>query len=230
MRVLGILPVRAGSKGIPGKNVRLLNGRPLMEWSGLALLNANGLDRVICSTDDELMAETARKIGLEVPFLRPKELADDISRIVDVIIHAINFFKEQGEYYSHIALVQATSPTVSNIDIEKAIRLALEEELDTVISGYEISSQHPNLMFTINKNNRCDWLYNNKKEEARRQDYEKIYVRTGLVYIIKTDIIESNKKLYGDNIGFIQIDEDRSITIDTESDFLRAEDWMKKNG
>lgn len=229
MKVLGIMPVRSGSKGLPGKNIRVLNGRPLMEWAGMALLNSKGIDRAICSTDDILMADVARNIGLEVPFLRPKNLADDEAKVVDVICHALEFFSKKGEYYSHVALVQATSPTVSHVDIEAAINIAKTEKVDTVISGYEVSSHHPNLMFTVGANNRCAWYCDDKQEESRRQDFSKIYIRTGLVYIVKADLVAVNKTIYGPEIGYILVEEDRSIAIDVENDFLRAENWMKRN-
>lgn len=223
-RVLGLLPARSGSKGIPGKNLRLLHGKPLLAWAASALAQAAEVETKICSTDDECIAHVARENGLEVPWLRPQELALDDTLIVDVIEHALrSMMSEQERSYTHIALVQATSPTVTSADIDGAIRLAVKSAADTVITGFHAGQRHPSTMYSIKEDGSVQWLLNQQKRMARRQDLSNIFVRTGLVYVIKTDVILKQHSIYGDRITSLIVPDSRAITIDEEADFKLAE-------
>ena len=123
-KVLGILPARGGSKGIPGKNLRNLLGKPLIGWSAEALVGVDRIEKKICCTDDQAIADAARNFGLEVPWIRPSSLAQDDTLVIDVISHAIDRLASDGKPpYTHVVLVQATSPTVTRVDIENAHQL-----------------------------------------------------------------------------------------------------------
>jgi CMP-N,N'-diacetyllegionaminic acid synthase len=223
-RVLGILPARGGSKGIPGKNLKPLSGKPLIAWAATALSNAAEVEQKICSTDDSHIAQVAQAYGLRVPWLRPPELALDDTLVVDVIEHALrSILAEQGICYSHIALIQATSPTVTATDIDAAIRLAIETDADTVITGFHAGQRHPATMYTMEEDGSVQWLLEQRQRMARRQDLPPIFVRTGLVYVIKAEIILERHSIYGDRIMSLIIPEERAITIDEESDFRLAE-------
>lgn len=223
-RILGLLPARSGSKGIPNKNLRLLHGKPLLAWSASALAQAVEVETKICSTDDEHIAQVARENGLEVPWLRPLELALDDTLVVDVIEHALrSMMSEQEISYSHIALVQATSPTVTPADIDGAIRLAVKSDADTVISGCNAIQRHPAMMYSIEADGSVKWLLDHNQPMARRQDLPQIFVRTGLVYVIKADVILNQHSIYGDRIASLIVPESRAITIDEEADFKLAE-------
>jgi CMP-N-acetylneuraminic acid synthetase len=223
-RVLGVLPARGGSKGIPGKNLKPLVGKPLIAWSAKALSQANEVETKICSTDDQRIAEVARASGLCVPWLRPADLALDDTLVVDVIEHALQaMLISSGISYTHVALVQATSPTVTAIDIDAAIRLAIETDADTVITGFHAGQRHPSTMYTIGSDGEVQWLLEQSHQMARRQDLSTIFIRTGLVYVIKTDVILSKHSIYGERIRSLIIPESRSITIDEEFDFRLAE-------
>ena len=226
INILGVLPVRGGSKGIPGKNIRDLCGQPLLAWAGRALLESSGIDRSICSTDDDKIADIARSIGLDVPYKRPSELSNDTAKMHDVLLHAVDIVDDDNRPYTHIALVQATTPTVTKNDIEKAISYIQNNGADTVISGFKVGMHHPALMYTLT-NNKVEWLLDSNLHEQQRQKFPEIFVRTGLIYIISINILRERKSIYGDRIFSLLIDESRAVTIDEENDFLLAERIMK---
>ena len=223
-RVLGILPARGGSKGIPGKNLKNLLGKPLIAWAATALANAAGVEQKICSTDDSRIAEVAGAYGLDVPWLRPPELALDDTLVVDVIAHALHAMQaELGATYTHVALIQATSPTVTAQDVDSAIRLAFEKDADTVITGFHAGQRHPATMYTMAEDGSVRWLLEQRQRMARRQDLPPVFVRTGLVYVMKADVVLNRKSIYGDRVVSLIVPEERAITIDEESDFRLAE-------
>ncbi len=223
-RILGLLPARGGSKGIPGKNLKPLLGKPLIAWAATALANAAEVERKICSTDDSRIAKAAESYGLEVPWFRPPELALDDTLVVDVIEHALHAVRaESGVSYTHVALIQATSPTIIAQDIDTAIRLALEKDADTVITGFHAGQRHPATMYTMAEDGSVQWLLEQGQRMARRQDLPPVFVRTGLVYVMKAEVVLDRHSIYGDRVVSLIVPEERAITIDEESDFRLAE-------
>ena len=223
-RILGILPARGCSKGIPGKNLKPLLGKPLIAWAATALAHSVEVEKKICSTDDSHIAQIAKAYGLQVPWLRPPKLALDDSLVVDVIEHALRSMSAELDIsYTHVALIQATSPTVTATDIDAAIRLAIETDADTVITGFHAGQRHPATMYTMAEDGSVHWLLEQRQRMARRQDLPPIFVRTGLVYVMKADVILDRHSIYGDRIMSLIIPEERAITIDEESDFRLAE-------
>jgi CMP-N-acetylneuraminic acid synthetase len=226
---LGILPARGGSKGVVNKNIRLLNGLPLISWAAKALASSSLVSKKICSTDHAVIAEIAKKSGLEVPWIRPKNLAQDETLVIDVISHALNTVKKSdGSIYSHVVLVQATSPTVTSEDIDSCIRLALKSDVDTVLTGFEAGQKHPSTMYKISDRGLVDWITNEEERMTRRQDLSAVYIRTGLVYVIKSETILREKTIYGKKIASYSVPESRAITIDTHEDFNRAEQFFNE--
>ena len=150
IKVLGLIPARSGSKGIVRKNVKILNGKPLIYWASKALIESKEVNKCICSTDNQEIAEIVKKLGIEVPFIRPKHLAEDDTLIIDVILHALEFFSEKGINFSHVMLVQPTSPTVTHKDIDEAIKLVKNNRYNSVISVYEYDGVHPAIMYQKN--------------------------------------------------------------------------------
>ena len=223
-RVLGLLPARAGSKGIPGKNVRNLLGKPLVSWAAAALRGAALVSRSICSTNDEKVIEAVLKEGIEVPWIRPEVLSSDKALVVDVILHALEKLeKEEGSSYDYVALVQATSPTVTSADIDCAIEIAKKNDADTVITGFNAGQRHPSTMFRVKENGSVDWYIAKEEKMLRRQDLSEVFIRTGLVYVVKVSSLRLSGSIYGNNIFPLIIPEYRSITIDEEFDFCLAE-------
>ncbi len=228
IRVLGLIPARGGSKGIPQKNIKLLNGKPLIEWSAEALLKSKLIDTCICSTDDKEIAKIVENLGVDIPFIRPKKLAEDDSLVVDVIIHALDFFNKKNITFSHVMLVQPTNPTIKSSDIDNAVNLAKNNDYDTIISVHKYSGIHPAVMYKKRDNEIFEPLLPNSSE-LPRQKFEEIYARSGLFYLIKTEVLKENKSIYGEKIHAIEIDEKRAIPIDTDQDFCKAEKYLREN-
>ena len=126
--ILGIIPARGGSKGLPGKNILDIAGKPLIVWTIERAINSKYLDRVIVSTDDSEIAEISKKYGAEVPFTRPEELAEDTTPMMDVIFHALDFFKSKNMAFDYIALFEPTSPLRKINDIDNAIKQLIDNE------------------------------------------------------------------------------------------------------
>lgn len=226
LRILGLLAARAGSKGIPGKNLRLLCDRPLLAWAADAIVNAPSVERAICSTDDVDIEAAARICGLEIAFRRPADLASDSTPVADVIRHAVDTVDDPMSPYTHVALVQATTPTVKVEDVENAIKLVREGNADTVITGFHAGSHHPAIMFTISASGSVSWLFE-KQANNRRQNFPDVFIRTGLVYIISTKVLRETGTIYGNNIQALVVNENRAVTIDEERDFRLAMQLME---
>ena len=224
---LGILPARSGSKGLKNKNLKILNNKPLFFYAAKALINSKLVDKKICSTDSNKIAKLAIEYGLEVGNLRPKYLANDKAIIVDVLNYELKKMKSRNLFYDYIVLVQPTSPTITPKLIDKAIKLAINKNLDNVITGYYCNMQHPSTFYTFDSNNNFKWLIKDKNRKSRRQDMKKYFIRTGLLYVIKSNLIY-NKKFYGNKIGHIEIKKEISITIDDKYDFIQAKKVFEK--
>lgn len=228
-KVLGILPARGGSKGIPGKNLRNLLGKPLIGWSAEALVGVDRIEKKICCTDDQVIADVARNFGLEIPWLRPKSLAQDDTLVVDVISHALDrLLSDENSSYSHVVLIQATSPTVTSEDIEAALELAVDTNADTVITGFDAGEKHPARMFHIETGNSVSWFSQEPQRMIRRQDLKPVFIRTGLVYVMKTETIKKYDSIYGPNTKSIIVPEQKAVNIDIEDDFALAENYLKQ--
>ena len=230
VRVLGILPARSGSKGVKNKNLRLLAGKPLLSWSAKALVDARGVDIKICSTDSQEIAEVAKQTGLEVPFVRPADLATDDSAVIGTIQHALRWFEERGHDFSHVVLVQATSPTVKSADIENGLKIIQEGHADSVVTAVEVPPHfHPAVLFEESDDARVSWLMGNTETSRRRQDWSRYLARVGLLYIFSVKDILDRGELWGDRIAYLKVEPFRAINIDAEEDFTLAEKYFSAN-
>ena len=128
MRILGLIPARGGSKAIPEKNIKILNGKPLIQYTLEAAKKAKKLTSLILSSDDEVIIEVAKKLNVEVPFVRPKHLAEDKSPTLGVIQHALKFYAEQNIYFDAVCLLQVTSPFKTGKFIDEAIKKFTESD------------------------------------------------------------------------------------------------------
>jgi CMP-N-acetylneuraminic acid synthetase len=228
-RILGILPARAGSKGLPGKNLMTIGRRTLIEWSGLALMGSKYLSRGICSTDSLEIKEAALRAGLTTPFMRPQSLSEDSSPVLKTILHSLDYLAEiEGESYDYVVLVQATCPTVLSADIDRAIEYAVEKKLDCVFTAYRLPfHSHPAVTFSLDPEGLVSWSLDSSSAAQRRQDWEPYFARVGLVYVFRVKHITEQKDLYSGRTGFIEVEESRSIGIDTMDDFERAKTFME---
>ena len=223
MKILYLIPARGGSKGIPHKNIKLLDGKPLIQYSIDVARQLAEDDDICVSTDDIEIKTVAENLGLEVPFLRPDYLASDTAGTSDVIVHALNFYSNQGTNYDVVVLLQPTSPlrTVQNI---KDCLALYDDTLDMVTTVKESSVSA--VLCRENQNGFLEQVIG--ENNVRRQDAAKLYEYNGAVYVINSDAIKE-KGLGGfTKIKKCVMDEKSSVDIDTMLDWKFVESLMKK--
>jgi CMP-N-acetylneuraminic acid synthetase len=232
MRVLGLIPAREGSKGIPGKNVRLLGGRPLLAWTAEAALAARRLSRVVLSTDGEAIAEAGRRCGLEVPFLRPAELARDDTPTLPVVTHAVAELERAGDRFDAVCLLQPTSPFRRAGDIDGCIALLEEKGLDAVVSVLEVPAEHnPHWVYFQDGEGLLRLATGEEQPVPRRQELPPAFHRDGSVYVTRRDVVMDGGSLYGRRLGgYVMPDAGRSVNLDTPDDWERAERLILSEG
>jgi len=222
-KIIGLITARGGSKGIPRKNIRSLASKPLIAWSIEAAMQNKDLDRVIVSTDDQEIALVARNLGAEVPFIRPVFLAQDDSPHIDVVIHALEWLKEnQGYVPDYVMLLQPTSPFRTSKDISAAIEIAQRSDVDSVISVCK-SPAHPYKIRKISSQGLLSDFVEKPNGYLRRQDLPVAYFENGAIYLVKRDIVINKRTLYPENTYPYIMKSKYSLDIDTLWDFHLAE-------
>jgi len=219
MRVLGLIPARGGSKGLPGKNILPLDGIPIICHSIRAAARSR-LDRVIVSTDSEEIAVVARACGGDVPFLRPAELALDDTPTLPVVLHAL---ARIGGEYDAVMILQPTSPLRTAEDIDAALAmLAADPSADSVISVVKVGDNHPARMKELREGVLVDPSFAEETEGKRRQDLPDYYLRNGAIYLTRTRVLVDDQSFKGRrSLGYV-MPEERSVNIDGRLDFLLA--------
>lgn len=223
-RVLCVITARGGSKRIPGKNLRMLGGKPLIAWSIEAALTARRrLGRIIVSTDCSEIAAVAREFGAEVPFLRPAELATDEAKSLSVLQHAARWVEREDQVrLDWVLLLQPTGPFLNESDISACLDLASDDSIDSVVS-VTASPCHPVFAKKIEDNLLKPYAMN-EPEGLRRQDISPpAYVRNGSIYLTRRKVLLEDGSIYGNSIRPYVMPTERSVDIDTELDFLFAE-------
>jgi CMP-N,N'-diacetyllegionaminic acid synthase len=228
MRILAVIPARGGSKGVPGKNKKLLLGKPLIQYSIDAALQSKHITEVVVTTDDEEIIAIAKSLGANVPFVRPKHLAEDTTPTLPVIQHAISYFEAEGKQFDAICLLQPTSPFRPKGFLDKALETFIEKQTDALISVLEVPHQYnPHWTFEPNKNGILQIATGEKNIIPRRQELPKAYHRDGSIYITKTNIIQNENSLYGNSLSYIVSDDKYYVNIDTQEDWQKAEELAK---
>ena len=232
-RVLAVIPARSGSKGLPNKNLILLNNKKLIGWPIEAAIKTGICDRVICSTDSSEIAKSATEYGAEVPFLRPVELALDETPTSEVLLHAIEYFEKKSEFFDYILLLEPTSPLTTTEDIKLAFETfhAHIELTDSLVSISENISGHPDFSFNMSNTsgiissvNMISWIH------KRRQDIEKCFFIEGSLYISTVKSFKEKRSFIHDRtIGFI-VPKWKSFEIDDELDLKIIEMIMSERG
>lgn len=225
--VLGIIPARGGSKGLPRKNILPLLGKPLIAWTIEQAKASKYIDRVIVTTDDEEIAEISRRCGAEVPFVRPSHLAADTTSPVDVISHTLSFFEDIGTYFDYFAYLEPTSPLRDTEDIDSAFQMLISnQEAESIVGVSKVESTHPCFLVRLEKGFLISYL-NGQIEIKRRQDLDALYFFEGSLYISKTESFKSRKTYYHDKaLGYI-VPKWKSFEIDDYSDFIIIEALLK---
>jgi CMP-N,N'-diacetyllegionaminic acid synthase len=220
---LVVIPVRGGSKGIPGKNIKVLAGKPLLEYTLEAALEVAGPEDICVSTDDSRISEVAVKKGVSVPFLRPDHLATDTSSTYDVLLHALDFYETMGRKYQQIVLLQATSPFRTGRHIKEALSL-YDETLEMVVSVMETSA---NPYYVLFEENKAGYLVKSKTGNfASRQECPKVWQYNGAIYIINVKALLQRSHLLFEKVKKYEMMPEDSLDIDTPLDWDFAEFMM----
>lgn len=226
MRVLGLIPARAGSKGVPGKNLRLLAGKPLLNYTIETAAAAGRLARVVVSTESAAIAAAARAAGAEVPFPRPEALAADDTPMLPVVAHALRALAEQGDEYDAVCLLQPTCPLRRAEAIDGCIELLERSGVDAVVTVLEVPARyHPH----------WTWLEDGDgllrpatgaPLAPRRQELPRAYHRDGSVYVTRCSVVLEEGSLYGRRTLGYPGDPHRNVNIDDLEDWARAEQLL----
>lgn len=220
-KVLAIIPARSGSKGIPMKNIRELNGKPLLAYTILAAKKSKLIDRVIVSTDSQKIAKIARKYGVEVPFLRPKLISTDRTPMMTVIKHSLDLLQDTDYMPDIIIILQPTSPLRSAALIDKSIRLLRKSDATCVIAVSKVKT-HPFSSFWY-KNKELIPFIKNFKKFYQRQQYPTLYFPTGSIYTFWNNTIKKYNSIYGNKILPIFVEDESIVDIDTMLDLFISE-------
>ena len=232
MRVLGIIPARAGSKRIADKNIKPLNNKPLIQYSIDSAIKASGIDKVIVSTDNPNYANLARSLGAEVPFHRPDELSNDTAPDKPVLQHALSWLKNNENYIPDaVAMLRPTAPFRSTHLINEVIEKFKVEQPDSIRTVSKAEGvHHPYWMYTMGENGEAVPLDKEKNADQffQSQMLPPVYRLNGVLDIIACRVIENpSDSMYGDNMRLFETDPLVSMDIDTEYDFMICENLLK---
>jgi CMP-N,N'-diacetyllegionaminic acid synthase len=224
LKILGLIPARGGSKGIPGKNIKQLNGLPLLQYTFQSALESQLLSKTILSSDDDEIIAVAKKIGLEIPFVCPSELALDNSPTLPTVLHAIDFLEAKGEYFDAVCLLQTTTPFRSKGFVDRAIQIFINSGADALISVLEVPHQYnPHWVFEKNEKELLRISTGEKQIIPRRQELPPAFIRDGAIYITKVKVLKKQRSLYGESLAYIKSDPAFHVNLDTLKDWEEAE-------
>jgi CMP-N-acetylneuraminic acid synthetase len=229
MRVLGLIPARGGSKGVPRKNIRFLGGKPLMQYTAETARAARLLSRIVLSTDDEEIAEIGRKCLLEVPFMRPPALAADATPSLLVVQHALEWLGSRGDVFDAVCLLQPTHPFRQPGDIDACITLLGESGADSVVTVLPVPPEHnPHWVFFSGPDGTLRLSTGETTLIPRRQDLPPAFHREGSVYVTRRDVVLKGGSLLGGRVIGYPVDPGKSVNIDTQEDWARAEEMLRE--
>lgn len=229
--VLAVIPARGGSKGLPGKNLRLLAGHPLIAYSIAAGLQSQLVDRVICSTDSEEIADVARKYGAEIPFMRPSELAQDHSPDIDFFLHTIETLAATGYRPDIIVQLRPTDPIRKPGLVDEAVQMLIDNPDAHSVRTITEPGYSPYKMWTVNSSGTLDPLLTvpgvPEPFNMPRQELPEVWWHIGVLDVVRTNVVTETNSLSGTVILPLKVDRASSADIDTLDDFERAGTLMQ---
>lgn len=226
--LLGVVPARGGSKGVPGKNVRPVNGKPLISYAIECGMMCPSIDRLIVSTDSEKVAAVAKEAGAEIPFIRPADLAQDTTPMLPVLEHALlTTESECGCRVEAIVLIDPTAPLRTVEDVEGAIARFKEGDVDTVISCSEAHRNPYFNMVSVNDDGLAQIVIESHPPIGRRQDAPKVYDMNTVVWVFSRKAILEEKARVSHRSGMYLVPSERAVDLDTEFDFTLLETMLK---
>jgi len=230
MKILGLIPARGGSKGVPKKNIKLLAGKPLLQYTSEIGLKSKYLSKVVLSTDMDEIMEVGKQLNLEVPFKRPSSLAADVSPTLPVIIHALDYYSSIGEEFDAVCLLQVTNPFRTVKFLDEAIETFIAQQTDSLVSVQVVPHEYnPHWTFEVNSLGNLYIATGEKEIISRRQELPKAYNRDGSVYITKTEVLREQHSLFGKSIAYIESAKETYVNIDTMEDWEKAVEMMNKS-
>jgi CMP-N,N'-diacetyllegionaminic acid synthase len=225
--IVALIPARGGSKGLPGKNLRLLAGHSLIEYAARVARESGVVDRVVLSTDAPEIAAEGRRVGADVPFLRPAALAADDTPMQPVVAHALDTLDAAGVRPEIVLLLQPTSPLRTPQHLREAVRLLRESGADSVVSVVEVPRHlSPDYVMRIEGGELKPFLPEGARV-TRRQDARPAFVRDGTVYAFWARTFREHGNIYGLHCRPLPVDTSESVTIDTAADWDAAERMLK---
>jgi len=217
-KILGIIPARKGSKGVKNKNSLIINGKPLIEYTINSALKSK-IDKIVVSTNCSKIQKISIDLGVSSPFLRPEHLATDNALTIDVVKHCLDYYKNIGEDFDIVMLLQPTCPLRSSEMINKAIdKLSSSEDIDSVVSVVDVEGNHPFRMKRIENNKLVNYIDLGFEDMRPRQELPKVYIRSGSIYAIKVDALLKYNGLVGSSVYPLIEESDLAINIDTYHD------------
>jgi len=228
-KILAVIPARLGSKGLKKKNIKLINNKPLINYSISSSKKSKLLDKIFVSTESEEIKQIAEKQNIKVDFLRPRYLAKDQSKTFDVVKHTILQLEKKNFFFDYVALIEPTSPIRKKNDIDRAIKLLNKNSsnFDAVISLGEVK-ETPNILNKIKSKNKIVKAFSSLKKIHRRQDAEKYYFPYGVIYIAKIKSFLKEETFYCERSMGMLIDRFQCYEIDDINDFICTELILKK--
>lgn len=223
MKTMGLIPARGGSKGIPGKNIKPMAGKPLIAWTIEAALRSDLLDAVVVSTDDTEIAAVARRVGAIVPFLRPTALAQDSTPGIDPVLHALDLLPE----FTAVLLLQPTSPLRTTADIDACLRLARNRQAPSVVSVSEPDT-HPYWTYRLGSDQSLQQFLDSPPV-TRRQDLPPVFALNGALYYAQSHWLRQGRRLVGAETLAYVMPRERSVDIDNLLDWRMAELLLKES-
>ncbi|MFU0823629.1 acylneuraminate cytidylyltransferase family protein [Clostridium sp.] len=226
-RILGVIPARGGSKGIPHKNIINFCGKPLIAHSIEAAKKSKYIDYILVSTDDREIKEVSLKYGAKAPFLRPKEISDDKSKSIDVVVHAINYLRDNDETFDYVILLQPTSPLRTEKDVDSAIKTIIEKKGRSLVSLCKVD-ENPILMRTI-EGGKLKPILEFGGDNLRRQDLPQFYIFNGAIYINTVDMLLEDRTFVDEHTIPYIMEKCKSVDIDNILDVKIAEYILEEN-
>lgn len=225
--ILLVIPARGGSKRLPGKNIKFLDGKPLIAYAIEAGKGSKYVDRIVVTTDDEEIARVSKEIGADVPFMRPAELATDEARVLPVMQHAVAALEITSALFDAIVLIQPTVPGVLPADVDAAIEKFFDAEADSCVSVCEIT-ERPELMFKVEEDGTMMPYTGGSYTPVR--EMPPLYRINGAVYVTKRSVLMEDGKIYDEGKSVaVMMPRERSVDIDTLTDFVIAELLFSQN-
>lgn len=226
-KIIGIIPARGGSKGLPRKNILPLLGKPLIAWTIEQANSSKYLEKVFVSTDDEEIAKISKNYGAEVPFIRPKELATDDAKGVDVVMHAIEWLEMNNNFYDLIMLLQPTSPLRTTEDIDNTIELLFSKKAKAIISVCE-AEHHPSWTNILPPDDCMKNFLRPEIMNKNRQELPIFYRLNGAIYLAYCCYLKTLRSFFGEETYAYKMHRGSSIDIDNDVDFKFAEFLLEK--